>query len=141
MLGIAVCMDGTPPAYHLDPGSGGGNRSWVVNLEGGGWCNNARTCRFRTASRHGSSDHMERLIAFTGIMSSAAADNPGPSISSPPPPSRTLDQSVYAYANQTKWQRTDFHSWNRVKIRYCDSGSFAGDAFDEVINQTHPASS
>ncbi|XP_052140987.1 pectin acetylesterase 3-like isoform X2 [Oryza glaberrima] len=99
----AVCMDGTPPAYHLDPGSGGGNRSWVVNLEGGGWCNNARTCRFRTASRHGSSDHMERRIAFTGIMSSAAADNP------------------------------DFHSWNRVKIRYCDSGSFAGDAFDEGL--------
>uniref|UniRef100_A0A0E0JHT5 Pectin acetylesterase n=1 Tax=Oryza punctata TaxID=4537 RepID=A0A0E0JHT5_ORYPU len=99
----AVCMDGTPPAYHLDPGSGGGNRSWVVNLEGGGWCNNARTCRFRTGSRHGSSDHMERRIAFTGIMSSAAADNP------------------------------DFHSWNRVKIRYCDSGSFAGDAFDEGL--------
>ncbi|EEC70519.1 hypothetical protein OsI_01625 [Oryza sativa Indica Group] len=98
----AVCMDGTPPAYTWTPGSGGGT--------GAGWpterrrvCNNARTCRFRTASRHGSSDHMERRIAFTGIMSSAAADNP------------------------------DFHSWNRVKIRYCDSGSFAGDAFDEGL--------
>ncbi|XP_006645824.2 pectin acetylesterase 3 [Oryza brachyantha] len=97
----AVCMDGTPPAYHLDPGSGAGNRSWVVNLEGGGWCNNARTCRFRTGSRHGSSDHMERRIPFTGVMSAAPADNP------------------------------DFHSWNRVKIRYCDSGSFAGDAFSQ----------
>uniref|UniRef100_A0A0D9V098 Pectin acetylesterase n=1 Tax=Leersia perrieri TaxID=77586 RepID=A0A0D9V098_9ORYZ len=99
----AVCMDGTPPAYHLDPGSGGGNRSWIVNLEGGGWCNNARTCRFRAGSRHGSSDHMERSIPFTGIMSSSPSDNP------------------------------DFHSWNRVKIRYCDSGSFAGDAFDEQL--------
>ena len=29
----AVCMDGTPPAYHLDPGSGAGNNSWIVNLE------------------------------------------------------------------------------------------------------------
>jgi hypothetical protein len=29
----AVCMDGTPPAYNLDPGSGAGSRSWIVNLE------------------------------------------------------------------------------------------------------------
>lgn len=28
-----VCMDGTPPAYHLDAGSGAGNNSWIVNLE------------------------------------------------------------------------------------------------------------
>jgi len=26
-------MDGTPPAYNLDPGSGTGSRSWIVNLE------------------------------------------------------------------------------------------------------------
>lgn len=26
-------MDGTPPAYHLHPGSGAGNNSWIVNLE------------------------------------------------------------------------------------------------------------
>lgn len=97
----AVCMDGTPPAYHLDPGSGAGNKSWIVNLEGGGWCNNARTCKFRTRSRHGSSDFMERWIAFTGIMSASPADNP------------------------------DFYNWNRVKIRYCDSASFAGDTFDK----------
>ncbi|KAM0847550.1 hypothetical protein ACQ4PT_054938 [Festuca glaucescens] len=97
----AVCMDGTPAAYHLDPGSGAGNNSWIINLEGGGWCNNARTCKFRTRSRHGSSDFMERQIAFTGIMSASAADNP------------------------------DFYNWNRVKIRYCDSASFAGDTFDK----------
>ncbi|VAI24368.1 unnamed protein product [Triticum turgidum subsp. durum] len=29
----AVCMDGTPPAYHMDPGSGAGKKSWIVNLE------------------------------------------------------------------------------------------------------------
>ncbi|KAM0832477.1 hypothetical protein ACQ4PT_064880 [Festuca glaucescens] len=97
----AVCMDGTPAAYHLDPGSGAGNNSWIINLEGGGWCNNARTCKFRKRSHHGSSDFMERQIAFTGIMSASAADNP------------------------------DFYNWNRVKIRYCDSASFAGDTFDK----------
>ncbi|XP_037478590.1 pectin acetylesterase 3-like [Triticum dicoccoides] len=97
----AVCMDGTPAAYHLDPGSGAGSKSWIVNLEGGGWCNNARTCRFRTRTHHGSSNFMERQIAFTGIMSASPAENP------------------------------DFYNWNRVKIRYCDSASFAGDTFDK----------
>ncbi|XP_062197856.1 pectin acetylesterase 3-like isoform X2 [Phragmites australis] len=97
----AVCMDGTPPAYHLDPGSGAGNSSWIVNLEGGGWCNNVRACQFRKGSRRGSSELMEKEIPFTGIMSNSPADNP------------------------------DFYNWNRVKIRYCDGASFAGDGFDK----------
>jgi hypothetical protein len=33
LLYYAVCMDGTPPAFHLDRGSGAGNNSWIVNLE------------------------------------------------------------------------------------------------------------
>nr|CAB3473026.1 unnamed protein product [Digitaria exilis] len=98
----AVCMDGTPPAYHLDPGSGAGNNSWIVNLEGGGWCNNVRACQFRKTSRRGSSDLMEKEIPFGGIMSNSPADNP------------------------------DFYNWNRVKIRYCDGASFAGEGFDKA---------
>ncbi|XP_008673018.1 carboxylic ester hydrolase isoform X1 [Zea mays] len=97
----AVCMDGTPPAYHLDPGSGAGSRSWIVNLEGGAWCNSAKTCRLTRSSGRGSSDHMDKEIPFTGIMSSSRAVNP------------------------------DFYNWNRVKVRYCDGGSFAGEAFDK----------
>ncbi|EES00677.1 hypothetical protein BDA96_03G159200 [Sorghum bicolor] len=97
----AVCMDGTPPAYNLDPGSGTGSRSWIVNLEGGAWCNSAKTCRLTKSSGRGSSDHMDKEIPFTGIMSSSSAVNP------------------------------DFYNWNRVKIRYCDGGSFAGEAFDK----------
>nr|CAB3477066.1 unnamed protein product [Digitaria exilis] len=95
-------MDGTPPAYHLDPGSGAGNNSWIVNLEGGGWCNNVKACQFRKTSRRGSSDLMEKEIPFGGIMSNSPADNP------------------------------DFYNWNRVKIRYCDGASFAGEGFDKA---------
>ncbi|CAD6238621.1 unnamed protein product [Miscanthus lutarioriparius] len=97
----AVCMDGTPPAYNLDPGSGAGSKSWIVNLEGGAWCNSAKTCQLTKSSGRGSSDHMDKEIPFTGIMSSSSAVNP------------------------------DFYNWNRVKIRYCDGGSFAGEAYDK----------
>jgi hypothetical protein len=30
----------------------------------------------------------------------------------------------------------DFHNWNRVKVRYCDGGSFTGDGAD-AVSETH----
>lgn len=41
---------------------------------------------------------MEKHIPFTGILSNKAEENP------------------------------DFFNWNRVKVRYCDGASFAGDS-------------
>uniref|UniRef100_A0ACD5VWU7 Uncharacterized protein n=1 Tax=Avena sativa TaxID=4498 RepID=A0ACD5VWU7_AVESA len=96
----AVCIDGSPPAYHLDPGFDAGKNRWIVNLEGGGWCDNVRGCLYRKASRLGSSNLMDKHMYFAGIMSSSPVDNP------------------------------DFYNWNRVMIRYCDGASFAGEGYD-----------
>nr|BAK03817.1 predicted protein [Hordeum vulgare subsp. vulgare] len=97
----AVCMDGTPPAFHMDPGSGEGKNRWIVHLEGGSWCESLGSCLYRKASRLGSSDLMNKeLMYFGGILSSSPAENP------------------------------DFFSWNRVMIRYCDGASFAGEGYD-----------
>ncbi|KAL9268304.1 Pectin acetylesterase 12-like protein [Drosera capensis] len=100
----AVCLDGTLPAYHLHRGFGSGANSWVIQLEGGGWCNDHRNCVYRKTTRRGSSNYMEKQIPFTGILSNKAEDNP------------------------------DFFNWNRVKIRYCDGASFAGEGQDEASN-------
>ncbi|XP_006402417.2 pectin acetylesterase 6 [Eutrema salsugineum] len=97
----AVCLDGTLPGYHLDRGFGSGANSWLIQLEGGGWCNNRRTCVYRKTSRRGSSNFMEKALAFTGILSNKSQENP------------------------------DFYNWNRIKLRYCDGASFAGDSQDE----------
>ncbi|OAY62571.1 Pectin acetylesterase 3, partial [Ananas comosus] len=102
----SVCLDGTPPAYHLHPGFGSGTNNWLVDLEvsgqrGGGWCNNIRSCVYRKTSRHGSSNYMEKQIAFTGILSNKPEENP------------------------------DFYNWNRVRIRYCDGASFSGEGYDK----------
>ncbi|XP_028087775.1 pectin acetylesterase 10-like [Camellia sinensis] len=45
---------------------------------------------------------MEKQIPFTGILSNKAEENP------------------------------DFFNWNRVKVRYCDGASFAGDSEDKA---------
>ncbi|CAL4923714.1 unnamed protein product [Urochloa decumbens] len=94
----AVCLDGSPPAYHLHRGSGGGARSWLLQFEGGGWCNDARSCADRAGTRRGSTRLMAKVEVFSGILSNNPAMNP------------------------------DFYNWNRVKLRYCDGGSFSGDS-------------
>ncbi|XP_010942979.1 pectin acetylesterase 8 isoform X3 [Elaeis guineensis] len=93
----AVCLDGSPPAYHLSPGFGSGVNNWLVHIEGGGWCNNVTTCLARKNSRLGSSRHMAKQIAFSGILNNRQTFNP------------------------------DFYNWNKVKVRYCDGSSFTGD--------------
>lgn len=102
----AVCLDGSPPAYNLHRGSGTGINSWLVHIEGGGWCNNVTTCLNRKNTRLGSSSKMDEELAFSGIMSNDPKYNP------------------------------DFYNWNRVKIRYCDGASFTGDveAVDPATN-------
>ncbi|KAJ7973161.1 Pectin acetylesterase [Quillaja saponaria] len=98
----AVCLDGTLPGYHLHPGSGSGSSSWLIQLEGGGWCNTIRNCVYRKTTRRGSSNYMEKQLPFTGILSNKAEENP------------------------------DFFNWNRVKLRYCDGASFSGDSQNEA---------
>ncbi|KAG1326079.1 putative Pectin acetylesterase 10 [Cocos nucifera] len=73
----AVCLDGTPGAYHLHPGSGSGANNWLLELEGGGWCNDISSCASRKTTRRGSSDYMGKQIPFTGILSNKTEENPG----------------------------------------------------------------
>ncbi|KAL6622999.1 hypothetical protein ACP70R_032878 [Stipagrostis hirtigluma subsp. patula] len=98
----AVCLDGTPPGYHFLPGFGEGSDKWLVYLDGGSWCRNVTWCAQRKNTDLGSSDYMERRVAFIGILSDDESHNP------------------------------DFYNWNKVRVRYCDGASFAGNVDEEV---------
>ncbi|XP_031093459.1 pectin acetylesterase 9-like [Ipomoea triloba] len=93
----AYCLDGSLPAYHLHRGFGAGAQNWLLQFEGGGWCNGISSCLERSKTRRGSTTFMNKLAVFSGILSNNASRNP------------------------------DFYNWNRVKLRYCDGASFAGD--------------
>lgn len=93
----AVCLDGSPPAYHFDRGSGQGINNWLVHFEGGAWCNNVTTCLARKETELGSSKKMVKQVAFSGLLGNHPKRNP------------------------------DFYTWNRIKVRYCDGSSFTGD--------------
>ncbi|KAM7510682.1 hypothetical protein LguiB_009557 [Lonicera macranthoides] len=95
----AVCLDGSPPAYHFDKGKGKGINNWLVHLEGGGWCNSVEKCSNRSKDPTGlGSSHKMVPRGFYGILSNSKKDNP------------------------------NFYNWNRVMVRYCDGSSFTGDA-------------
>ncbi|GMJ06521.1 pectin acetylesterase 9 [Hibiscus trionum] len=93
----ALCLDGSPPSYHLHKGFGSGANNWILFFEGGGWCGDISSCLDRAKSVLGSSHRMRKWALFSGILSNNASLNP------------------------------DFYNWNRVKLRYCDGASFAGD--------------
>ncbi|XP_010486510.1 PREDICTED: pectin acetylesterase 4 [Camelina sativa] len=102
----AFCLDGSLPGYHFDKGSGSGSKSWLLFLEGGGWCDTIESCSSRAMTRLGSSNYFKHEVAFLGVLSSEPSQNP------------------------------DFFNWNRVNIRYCDGASFAGHPEAEFKNDT-----
>ncbi|KAJ8527576.1 hypothetical protein K7X08_015027 [Anisodus acutangulus] len=71
----AVCLDGSPPAYHLDHGFGHGVRNWIILLSGGAWCRNITDCLNRSKTDLGSSKLMMPFI-FLGIFSKSKSENP-----------------------------------------------------------------
>ncbi|KAK1289973.1 hypothetical protein QJS10_CPB18g01574 [Acorus calamus] len=72
----AVCLDGSPPAYNLHKGSGSGAKNWLLDFEGGGWCNDVSTCRERANSYRGSTKHMTKSKVFSGILADDPSLNP-----------------------------------------------------------------
>ncbi|CAI5471809.1 unnamed protein product [Closterium sp. Yama58-4] len=73
--GLAVCLDGTPPGFHFQAGSGDGANKWVIFLEGGAWCGSINDCYNRSLTKLGSSNQMQPY-SFIGILSPNPAINP-----------------------------------------------------------------
>ncbi|MCO5547286.1 hypothetical protein L7F22_000733 [Adiantum nelumboides] len=73
----AVCLDGSPPAYHLHRGRGLGINNWLIHLEGGGWCSTHNSCFRRSGRRLGSSHYMDEQVVFGGSLSNSPLKNPG----------------------------------------------------------------
>ncbi|KAJ6799556.1 pectin acetylesterase 7-like [Iris pallida] len=71
----AVCLDGSPPAYHFSPGFGSGANNWLVHMEGGGWCRSTAECLARRDTFRGSSTKMKQM-SFSGILGNQQNSNP-----------------------------------------------------------------
>ncbi|KAK8521278.1 hypothetical protein V6N12_005187 [Hibiscus sabdariffa] len=153
----AVCLDGSLPAYHLHRGFGAGSNNWILQFEGGGWCNDVSSCLERAKTRRGSTRYMEKFKVFSGILSSNASLNPGFVSLFLGLLSSCMINNIYNLAcrfpledcfqhpdcknlttQQIRGWKEDFYNWNRVKLRYCDGASFSGDGmFDNGTSVLH----
>ena len=81
---------------HALAGTGNGSNSWIVHLEGGGWCYTLDECLLRTRNWRGSSTFWPDTLNGHGFLSDNVLVNGA------------------------------FYDWNKVLVGYCDGFSFAG---------------
>jgi hypothetical protein len=75
----ALCNDGSQPEFSLRPGTGGGTRTWIIWLEGGGNCTDQASCAARAASPQTSgliTSHNYIAADGTGLLSPDPSINP-----------------------------------------------------------------
>jgi len=95
----ALCNDGSPGGYIFRPGSGHGVRRWIVELQGGGECEDNATCATRG----------ENLISTVGLIS-------GVSRGGTPDGILSVDPAV----------NPNFYDANAVRVLYCSSDFWTG---------------
>lgn len=93
----AKCLDGTPGAYYIRPGSGDGAKKWYIHHEGGGWCTDFDDCVSRAKIDLGSSKAYQSTMDLGG-----------------------------GYLSQDPDANPMMYNWNSVYLKYCDGGSFSG---------------
>ena len=100
----ALCNDGTSAGYVFRPGTTAGLTRWIIQLQGGGFCENNTTCAKRNESlistsglKNGGRPHG----SFAGILSANPSVNP------------------------------DFYDANAVRILYCSSDLWTGNRTPE----------
>ena len=66
--GAGVCLDGSPPAlYYVAAKSAAHNASWVVMLQGGGWCVDEASCAERSRTSLGSTAQLAATARTAGL--------------------------------------------------------------------------
>lgn len=98
----AKCLDGTQAGYYVRPGRGAGASTYLIELEGGGWCVSPSDCADRAATALGSSKDW-------------------PATGSP-----TMDGGDHGLFSNNCTVNTRWCNATMLHINYCDGASFAG---------------
>jgi hypothetical protein len=67
------CLDGSPSGYYYRAGQN--TTSWVIYLEGGGYCDREDSCKSRSRTSLGSSTHWPGLTTGSSLVSPDASVN------------------------------------------------------------------
>jgi hypothetical protein len=114
----ARCLDGTPGGFYVY-GNGSTNSKWYIHHTGGGWCST------RVGYQQGSTADNCHHRKFT-MMGSSSDKFYGP----------TIEDFGGDYGSGDPAKNPMMHDWNKVKLIYCDGGSFSG-RNQSVANDLH----
>ena len=103
----AVCIDGSPAAVYVKPGSGADVNKWILFFEGGGWCFSAADCYARSKTALGSSKSY---------------------------PQTTKDWADRDLLDTNCTRNPHFCNYSSAYARYCDGASRSGDVTDPVVH-------
>ena len=125
----AKCLNGAPPSYEIFRNAS--DSRWVLFLEGGGWCYGA-TANATKQSCAGRAGYVWPPTTSDGspLLPSDADMAAEPLLSG-------ADIGGIMAADPSI--NPDFHTWNKVFLRYCDGASFGGFATDPVLCSTRGA--
>ena len=90
------CLDGSPAGYFYAAGQGSGSNSYVIFLEGGGFCADPISCAARANTSLGSSKFWPSTTEGYGIIDASPVNNP------------------------------NFYNFNRIYVLYCSGDVHAG---------------
>ena len=105
----ARCLDGSPAGYYRRAGRGSGASTFLIELEGGGWCVSLDDCVSRSK---------------TDLGSSAAWPKTG---------SPTMDGGSHGLFSNDCTVNPHWCNATMIHVNYCDGASFAGHV-DSVVN-------
>ncbi len=107
----AICNDGSVAKYAIEPGSTLNGNRWIIELEGGGRCQDQTSCNNRRYQDTHTSSGSPKLPEFTG--------------------SEGLPKSMTSigqgYTSHSKTNNPDFYDATHVGIYYCSSDFWTGD--------------
>lgn len=104
----AICNDGSPAKYYFRPGTEADKDKWIIYFQGGGGCGSEEACIIRAAEDDPGLMSSEQYAQTTGGGGILSADD----------------------------KNADFNTWNQVKLMYCSSDTWSGNAEQIIAGET-----
>lgn len=127
----ALCLDGSPGSFFVLPGVGSSSSSFVVHLQGGGWCVGLDDCRARAFDGP--------VYANEPSLGSSSLWGPGPctpALANNTPPC-VADGGSGGLLSSNATINPTLHGATKVWIGYCSGDSFSGAQVNPVaVNAT-----
>jgi hypothetical protein len=121
---LARCLDGSPGGYYVQRGT---SDTWVVHLQGGGWCTSDKDCADRAAGVN--PFNQPNSLGGSGKWPATGCEGEDAKTA----PVCVADGGDRGMLSNEKHANPDLYAANKVFVGYCDGWSFSGSLLAPVV--------